>query len=210
MNMEMIDVPDLHNDFHWYCREQKRKMKEVRNVESWNDTLYLEIYDKPFHEIDLFWKLRLNLNVQEPANDFDTWWEKKEFLFSKVIPQSQIEIKMKREAGIFCQKLINGYQKMSKLKSNVPMGIKNYIVLYLLVEMCIFKEFYWIYPKGHHYKSLTNANEITNSLSSRNIKWQSKWRGPTGYKYETPKQLYYYNYHHDEDEMVFETQEYVE
>ena len=52
-----------------------------------------------------------------------------------------------------------------------------------MVDMYIIKDFYFI------NKELVNSTEIPHSLSARNIKWISKWKGPTGDEYTTPAQL---------------------
>lgn len=201
MEDEMEDVNNKENDFLWFDRKNKRYMIEIRKIESWKGTMYVEIYDAPLDNIDSHWELKLNMLVQ-PGNNYDIWWEKRKDLYYKGIPQSQIEKELKKQAERVCKKLINGYLKESKFKLNIPIGIKKYIVFYLMVEMYIFKDFYFIY-KNQITKELANAKEeIPHSLSARNIKWKSPWKGSTGEKYQGPEQLYYYNY--PDDKKLFE------
>ena len=195
MEDEMEDVYDKQNDFLWYDPKQKRYMIEIRNVESWNGTMYLETYDAPLDDTDSYWRLRINLMVQS-GNDRDIWWDKRKDLYFKAIPGKELN---KKANGIF-QKLINGYAK--NLKLNVPIGIRKYISSYLMVEMGIYKDFYFIY-KDYITKQIANSKEeIPHSLSARNIKWKSPWKGPTGDKYKTPEQLFYYNYEEDRDDKM--------
>ena len=171
---------------HSHIIYQKDKSKqyeiEIRNVEDWNGTKYVEVYKAPINFTDAYWGIKLNIMAQ-PGNKFDVWWPHRTHLYYKEIPESAIQQEIKKQAEIICNKLINGYvQKYEKrLKSNVPIGIRKYIVLYLMVEMCIIKDFYF------ENKQLVDSMDIPQSLWR--TEWKSKWTGPTGAKYRSNQQL---------------------
>ena len=140
MEEEMIDVSYdgyENNCFDYYYRPTMRHLYQVRNLESWKGKIYVEVYDGPIDPQDRYWRLSLNLRAQ-PKNDFVSWWNVKENLYYKKVKQDGI----KKEAEIICNKLINGYQRGLKFAINVPIGIIQFIILYLMVEPCVFKEIY--------------------------------------------------------------------
>ena len=167
--------------------KSKQYMIEIRNIEYYNNTKYIEVYKAPINFTDAYWIIKLNIMAQ-PGNDFNVWWPHRTHLYYKEIPQSDIQIEIKKEAENICNKLINGFiHKRLKLKSNVPYGIKKYIVSYIMVDMCIFKDFYF------ENKQLADRISIPQSLSRPFQKWKSKWNQPTGSQYINNKQsLNYY------------------
>ena len=137
----LVINPNPNYQIHIIYKEYKRipnKMIHIRNVENWNGTKYVEIYKAPLNHTDAYWIIRLNIMAQ-PGNDFDVWWPHRTHLYCKAIPESEIKKEIKKEADNICNKLTNGYvqfyEKRLKLKSNVPYGVKKYIVLYIMVDM---------------------------------------------------------------------------
>ena len=178
----LVINPNPNYQIHIIYKEYKRipnKMIHIRNVENWNGTKYVEIYKAPLNHTDAYWIIRLNIMAQ-PGNDFDVWWPHRTHLYCKAIPESEIKKEIKKEADNICNKLTNGYvqfyEKRLKLKSNVPYGVKKYIVLYIMVDMCIIKDFYF------ENKQLVDSIDIPQSLWR--TEWKSKWKGPTGEEYD--------------------------
>ena len=197
---ELIDT-SVDNGFHDidsnafgpfsnYYYKYEIQLYEVRNVESWNGKTYVEIYDGPIKDIGYHakWLLLLNSFIQ-PGNDFDLWWNKRKYVFYKQIKQEE----MKKKGQTLCMQLINGYSK--NLDMNIPFGIKNFVILYLMVDICVFREFY-INADSWDKAILDPPSD---SLILNNIKWQSAFKGPTGEEYKVPEQIYYYNYDTDFD-----------
>lgn len=199
--MEMKDITHhgYNNNCFVYHDSDKRSMLEIRNLEIWeyDGKIYTEIYDGPIDdERDRYWLLSLNLRAQS-RNQFDLWWTKKKYLYYKVVKQEEI----KKEMQMICDKIINGYKREFQHQLNIPICINNIIVSSLMVDVCVFKEFY---VAKDIYHSPSMSKEILNpppeSLNAKNIQWKSKWDGPpTGWEYKGPKELYYYNYYEDYD-----------
>ena len=194
MDEQMIDASYDgydNNCFDYYHRPTRRHLYQIRNLEHYKGKIFVEVYDGPIDYKDRYWRLSLNLRAQD-RNDFNSWWNIKENLYYKEVKQVQI----KQKAEIICKKIVNGYEKGLNFELNVPIGINQYIVLYLMVKPCVFKEFY------------VNKNTWTNailcppsgSLIAKKVKWQSKWKGPTGEEYKRAEQLYWFNYEFDFDE----------
>lgn len=175
----------------YYDHTFKRRMHEIRNLESWKGIVYTEIYYGPVHRMnDSFWSFRLNLMAQ-PKNNSALWWQKRNSgLYYKVIKQKDIQ----KKAETICKKIIKEFEE----ELNIPIGINNCILLFLMADICVFKEFYI-----NKFATAHDPFEILapppDSLIAQNIKWESKWKGPTGWEYKRPEQLFWYNYYEDYD-----------
>jgi len=177
-------IGEDHSHIIYQKYKSKQYVIEIRKVENWNGTKYVEIYKAPINFTDAYWIIRLNIMAQ-PGNSFDVWWPHRTHLYYKEIPESDIQKEIKKGAYNICNKIINGFvqicEKRLKLKSNIPIGIRKFMVSYLMVEMCIIKDFYF------ENKQLADRMDIPQSLCR--TKWKSKWNGPTGVQYMSNKQL---------------------
>ena len=173
------------------------KLYEIRNLESCkgNGKTYVETYHGPITNIGVHSKWLLQLNSLIQGNDFDLWWPARKYLYYKQINQPQQEQEMKKDGEKICVKLINGYSKNLNLYMNIPIGIQNFVVSYLMVDICSFRDFYVIFHKlDHGFIDPIIYDPPSHSLISRNIKWKSKWTGPTGEIFKTYLQVNNYDY----------------
>ena len=108
---------------------------------------------------------------------------------------------MKKQGEMICVKLINGYSKNLNLYMNIPIGIKNFVVLYLLEDIYAFRDFYVIFHElDDGFINPRIYDPPSHSLISRQIKWKSKCTGPTGEIFKTHLQVNNYDYYNDSEE----------
>ena len=142
-----------------FCKDSR--YYRINNFESYDGLLPNDKYFKPTSK----WRLFINYKLQ-PQNDLKLWSTFIDFLAFKVVDIPQLQ-KVLNQLLI---KVSSGYIRKFEIESfkNVPFAIIKLIAInYLMVEVSIFKDVYFMEDDGQFIVPYGN------SPKGRNIKWQN-------------------------------------
>ena len=133
----------------------------IINFGSYDGLLPTDKYFKPTSE----WRLFINFKLQ-PQNDLNLWRNFIDFIVFKVVEIPQLQQVLNQ----LLIKISSGYIRKFEIESlkNVPFAIIKLIAInYLMVEISIFKDVYFVEDSGQFIVPYGN------SPKGRNIKWRN-------------------------------------